>query len=336
MFEAGIASGGGRGAVLLEPWLHAVPDREPPEWLDDISAAWDDPDLDAWIDGLAAADPDRPLAPAEVLAEVRVDGASLDRLGALDLSGLDADQLVAVAVAADRIANSAHALRARAVAAVPAAMEGGLLGHDWVDARRLAAAEVGAGLALGSGGADLLVDVASILTDRLPDTLAAASRGELSWPKVVALAEATAPLTDELAAAVEARVLPGAAGRTPAQHRAMIRRWVDRVDPEGAEGRRRRATADIELSAPSTVVGSRPCSRSFRRSRPTWSGPRPTPTRDGPRPEATRARSPRCEWRRSSTGRPGSCPDDPSTTQRSRRRARRRRTRRPGTAVRPG
>ncbi len=209
----------------------------------ELSAA----DWDAWIDELAAADPDRPCSAAEALAQARVDGTTFDRLGAVDLSELDADQLVALATAADRLANSAHALRARAVAALPAAMEGGLLGHDWVDARRLAAAEVGAALALGSGAADLLVDAASSAVTRLPGTMAAARRGELTWGKVVALALATAPLTDAQAAAVEARVLPGAGGRTPAQHRAMIRRWVDRVDPAGAEDRRRQAKADIEL-----------------------------------------------------------------------------------------
>ena len=86
-----------------------------------------------------------------------------------------------------------------------------------------------------------LVDVTVLLRDRLPATLRAVSTGDLSWHKATILAEATALLTAEQARHVEDLTLPKAAGRTPAQHADAVRRAVARVDPDGADARRRQA-----------------------------------------------------------------------------------------------
>jgi len=63
------------------------------------------------------------------------------------------------------------------------------------------------------------------------------------------LAYATATLDMTAARAVEAKVLPFAASRTSGQHRDACRRWVDRIDPDGAADRRRKAASDIRLVA---------------------------------------------------------------------------------------
>jgi hypothetical protein len=93
------------------------------------------------------------------------------------------------------------------------------------------------------------VDTSLLLDERLPATIAAARAGDLSWDKATTLAQLTASLDLARAREVEARVLPRAARRTPAQHRDAVRRAVDRVDPEGADERRRQARKDIRLIA---------------------------------------------------------------------------------------
>src|SRR4051794_28413986 len=116
-----------------------------------------------------------------------------------------------------------------------------------ISARDLVAAEIGAALRLGSGAAITLVDVSVALRDRLPATLRAVCAGSLSWHKATILAELTAPLTDEQARAVEDLCLPKAAQRTPAQHRDAVRRAVARIDPHGADSRRKQQQQTIRL-----------------------------------------------------------------------------------------
>src|SRR4051812_78567 len=116
-----------------------------------------------------------------------------------------------------------------------------------ISARDLVAAEIGAALALGSGAAIKLVDISVALRDRLPATLRAVCAGSLSWYKASILAELTAPLTDEQTRQVEDLCLPRAAGRTPAQHRDAVRRAVARVDPHGADARRKAQQRTIRL-----------------------------------------------------------------------------------------
>jgi Domain of unknown function (DUF222) len=79
----------------------------------------------------------------------------------------------------------------------------------------------------------------------LPATGAALATGRIDLGRARIIAEATVLLTSEHAAAVEARVLPHAAGQTTGQLRAAIRRAVLAIDPDGADQRRR----DTERSA---------------------------------------------------------------------------------------
>ena len=114
-------------------------------------------------------------------------------------------------------------------------------------ARQLVAAEIGPALGLGSGAATTLVDICVALHTRLPATLRAVCADGLSWYKAIKLAELTAPLTPEHARLVEEQTLPKAAERTPAQHADAVRRAVARIDPDGADARRKQAKRDVKL-----------------------------------------------------------------------------------------
>jgi len=217
-------------------------------WPDLAWPEWTEADEAALTETLIAADPALRSEPpaAEVVADAEtapLDRALLGRLAAVDVDELDDAGLVSFAVAWTRVSNHAAAQVARAVARFRSRIDPG----EALSASALTAAEFGVALGLGAGGADLLVATSAALATRLPDTLAALDRGEVSWPKAIALVERTAGLTPELARRVEQVVLPAAASRTPARHAEAIRRAVDRIDPGGAAERRRRAQADIAL-----------------------------------------------------------------------------------------
>lgn len=173
-----------------------------------------------------------PLTPEAIarLAEVDVESAS-----DAEVVALMADWGRVRAYADGQIARAVLVLRERAPAG------------ELIDADQLVAAEVGAALHLGSGGADRLVSTAVELAMRFPATLAAVQNGEVSWAKATTLAEHASVLDDAAARVVESRVLPAAPTRTPAQHASAVRRAVVRVDPASADARRQRAERDIEL-----------------------------------------------------------------------------------------
>jgi hypothetical protein len=209
---------------------------------------WSEADEVALTATLIAGDPARRDEPAagEVVADAEVaplSPALIARLARVDVAGLDDSGLVSFTVAWTRVANHASAQVARAVSRFHARVDRAeLLGPS-----SLTSAEFAVALGLGSGAADRLVANATALAARLPDTLAALDRGELSWRKASVLAERTAVLTPEQARQVETLVLPAAAARTPARHAEAVRRAVDRIDPSGMTERRQRAERDIAL-----------------------------------------------------------------------------------------
>src|SRR5690349_16256077 len=75
----------------------------PPE---DEGVDWDRPDVDAWLDGLAAADPDRAPLPVEV---------GVDALLAVDVGALSERQLLDYQVAVTRAMNALAGARLVAV-----------------------------------------------------------------------------------------------------------------------------------------------------------------------------------------------------------------------------
>ena len=91
--------------------------------------------------------------------------------------------------------------------------------------------------------------LATTLTTRLPNTLAALETGDLDLARAEAIAEATRPLSDELAGEVEDRVLAAALQQNPNQVRRAATKAVLQLDPDGAEERhvRRRADRYVEI-----------------------------------------------------------------------------------------
>jgi hypothetical protein len=100
--------------------------------------------------------------------------------------------------------------------------------------------EVAAELGMATGTARGEVELAVAVTSRLPATLTALEAGRIDLRRVKAVAEATGPLSDEQAAAVETRVLARGGRGSHAAFRQALRRAVLAVDPDGAEQRRRR------------------------------------------------------------------------------------------------
>jgi hypothetical protein len=104
-----------------------------------------------------------------------------------------------------------------------------------------AAAEVALELTMSQYGASAWAQLAVELAWRLPGTGAALTAGVIDLPRARLIAEATSPLGDEIARAVEERVLPAAGDQTTGMLRAALRRAVIATDPQGAEERRKDA-----------------------------------------------------------------------------------------------
>ena len=80
------------------------------------------------------------------------------------------------------------------------------------------------------------------LTGRLPATLAALDRGELTWEHATAMCEVVAPLDDDVRPTAEARLLDRLGAKTPTQLRAAAHRVVQRLDGQAV---RRRVEATL-------------------------------------------------------------------------------------------
>ena len=153
---------------------------------------------------------------------------------------LPAGVLVEVAAGAARLASWAAAQEAAATAALTDRVQG----YRGVGPRacqiapeEMAAAELGAGLSLSPGAARLRIELATALR-RLPSTRLALASGRIDLTKARAVADAVTGLSDDLAAAVETRVMGRAGDQTAAQLRACLRRAVISLDPAGAQSRR--------------------------------------------------------------------------------------------------
>lgn len=214
------------------------------EVVDEIPA-WERDDFDRWFEQLVAADPESPPDTAAVVAAsgtAAVTPGLIAQLAEIEPDASSPSDQVGLAVAWARIENYATARKLAAIARVA----GPAPRHD-LDDGAFAWAEVGAALRLGDGESSALVDASRELPSRLPLTWSAMLAGDLSWRKARTLLDHTAGLPDEQAAVTEAATLPKAAGRTPAQHQAAVRRAVDRLDPAAADARRKQAKRDIAL-----------------------------------------------------------------------------------------
>ena len=167
-------------------------------------------------------------------------------LNTVSLADLAADVLVEVASGAARLASWAAATEAAATAALTAqvgAFRGVGPGDREVGPDEMAAAELGAGLSLSPAAAMNRVALATAL-QRLPLTRLALAAGRIDLTKTRAIADTVSGVSDETAAAVEARVIGRATRQTAAQLRVCLRRALISVDPAAAEARRTAKVAD--------------------------------------------------------------------------------------------
>jgi hypothetical protein len=234
------------GLDLIDEWQVA----EVAPRLDDAEFA----EVAAELEGRVPPSPDQVVVAGE---NEPITPHLIAQLAAVDASSLGEDARIGLAVCWSRVRNYADAMLGDAVAIQLAGTLPVGAAHDLVSLspEDLVAAEVAAALRVSSAAAADIVFVAEMLARRLPATAAAVRSGAVSWIKASILANATGALSTAQAHAVEERVLPFAAGRTPGQHAAAVRRWVDRIDPAGAEQRRRQARADVRVAIRHTGAG---------------------------------------------------------------------------------
>jgi Domain of unknown function (DUF222) len=163
-------------------------------------------------------------------------------------AGLDDDALIDAIAAWERLAGWVAAGQLSAIAEFaqrrPSQGAGGDSGHPGLPAvSEFAVDELAAVLRLSRAAAAMRLQLAVELAERLPGTAAALRAGELDVPRARAVVEATSPLEPQVAAAVEARVLPRAGRQTVGQLRGSLARAVLVADSAGVEERHERARA---------------------------------------------------------------------------------------------
>ncbi|NEM07899.1 DUF222 domain-containing protein [Geodermatophilus normandii] len=109
----------------------------------------------------------------------------------------------------------------------------------------------------GERRAGRLIRTSLALTGRFRATLDALRRGDIGEEHADAVVDLLEPLDADLAARVEADVLPRAGGQTPARLSDSLRRRIDRLDPAARERRhqRARAAADVRWWATEDGMG---------------------------------------------------------------------------------
>src|SRR5439155_2038296 len=175
------------------------------------------------------ADPSAIFTVGQLLARLEGWGRSTEALAfltALDPAGLDRSGRESYLLLVDRHVAWLESLRRSAVLAV-AGLEETEDDVGWEDVALL--------IGLSPDAAQRRIDTARAVHTRLPVTRDALSRGAISPLHVLAISEATEGLSDQDAAAVEARVFPRAETQTLAEFRRALKRAVARVSPISTE-----------------------------------------------------------------------------------------------------
>jgi hypothetical protein len=272
MFENNRRLHAGAGGVGPEPaWSQvAEPGYEPDSWagpdldldavdaapsdLDDRRDGWDwspgscgEPSTAPWDE----SDPGgvNPLildwswddaAPGAPLATV---------LDGLPVTELDDYDLVETIAGWERVAAWAFALQAVAVAELSGrpVFAGLTVTRDGIDPVRATALEIAARLRVSHQEATHRVVAAQELTTQRRPTLAALRSGQIDLRRARTIVDGVAVLNADRAAAVEARLLAGAATQTPPAFRRRFEQLVAAADPTGFEDRHQRASADRQV-----------------------------------------------------------------------------------------
>ena len=179
------------------------------------------------------------LLPGVPWSEFEPSGLLTDLVSSVDLDGVDADDALETAAAWERLIAHAQAQQFRALARFAALREG-------TELEEFAEDELAPVLHLSRSAAGARLELATRLSTRLPDTLAALASGAIDLPRARAISEATEVLDDTATAtaAVQARVLPKAAQQTVGELRAALSRAVLAADPDATTRRHRAARAD--------------------------------------------------------------------------------------------
>jgi hypothetical protein len=151
--------------------------------------------------------------------------------GVPSLSELSDARLEDVNLAWERMIAWAQANQARVLATIDARAAVDPQRHIYV------VDEVASAMNLTGATAGRRLSQAVALDTRLRATRELWEQGLLDQTRVTAIVEGTRDVSDEVAAAVEARVLPRAVEQNAAQLRRSVKRAVLAVDPEGAQER---------------------------------------------------------------------------------------------------
>ncbi|MDQ1614574.1 MAG: hypothetical protein QOJ60_513, partial [Actinomycetota bacterium] len=265
--SADAASGGLPPDPLADVWeeLAALSTEwESAQGLDQASAidagpGWNRPDSDPAV----VADADGAWLP-EGMLDVTGPGPLLaGLLNQVDLGAVCDERVIEVAAAAARMGSWAAALEIEATAQLlervgswRGVIPHGRPGRDRrvrgaapaaVSAELMAAAELGAALTLSPRAAAGRVGLATELA-RLPGTRAALAAGRIDLSRARSAVEILAPLDDEGARLVEARVLARAADKTNPALRAALRRAALAVDPQAAQRRHEQRLIERDVS----------------------------------------------------------------------------------------
>lgn len=172
-------------------------------------------------------------------------GLELDN-GTEDPAALSDESLIEAIVGFDRMTSWAAARQARLLAELTARRPADPVpNEDGVSVgSRFVPDEVGVALHLSRGAAAGRVGTACRLLQVLPATHALWEAGRIDTVKARTIDEATGVLPDDVAVAVEARVLPRAPEQSLAQLKAALARAILAVDPAGAADRHRAARRD--------------------------------------------------------------------------------------------
>ncbi|WP_185792643.1 HNH endonuclease [Actinoallomurus bryophytorum] len=198
---------------------------------------------------------------ADLLGRDRFDPELLDH-ELLDRELLDRElpdrELVEVMIAARRLASRVQAVELAAVAELARRRraEDDASGVEVISPREYLNDEVAAALTLTPTSADGLIRFATELVGRLPATFAALAAGDVDHLKARTLWQGTGQVSDEVAAAIEAKVLPRAPGQTTGEIRAKVRRLVKRLDPQALARRREEAERGRDVTLMETDDGT--------------------------------------------------------------------------------
>jgi len=184
--------------------------------------------------------------------------AVIATLAELDTNVSDAERIDRL-TALERVKSAAAAAQARFTDAfnrsqLPTLVKGGA---DARDAQRSVCAQVGLARKDSPHKGGRHVGLAATLVHEMPGVLRALQRGETSEWRATVVARETAHLSPEHRAQIDAGIADQLAGWGDARTERETRAWAQRLDPDGAADRARKAATDRRVSirpAPDCMV----------------------------------------------------------------------------------